>query len=140
VSGTNGRRYSILDPERNLTPTLLIIPLRAFGSLYALAARATPSRQALRARGLVRSRATAARDTLPRRRAISRYALAARAMPSRLALCPRDSRYALAARAKKGATYRSIPVVTASDPSGFTKRATHRQEDGSVVGRGFRRQ
>ena len=28
----------------------------------------------------------------------------------------------------------SIPVVTASDPSGFTKRATHRQEDGSVVG------
>jgi hypothetical protein len=49
---------------------------------FALAARATPSRLALRPRG-------------------SRYALVARALPARLALRPRGSRYALAGHATR---------------------------------------
>jgi hypothetical protein len=83
VENGNGGRYSILDPERNLTPTLMIrrfalavwswLGLRPLGLRIALRSctgRASPLWLALRARG-------------------SGFALAARALHSRLALCVR---------------------------------------------------
>jgi hypothetical protein len=108
VENGNGGRYLILDPERNLTPTLMIcrfalavcswlrlFPLGLQIALRSRTGRAFPSRLMIRVLGSARA--------LPSRLGLrprgSGFALAARAMRSRLGLLPRSLRYALAARA-----------------------------------------